>query len=203
MNLESAYKPIKQKNKLIFLFILLSLTISSIMIYTIVNNVNKNKIITSTVIAERLSKISELSTVKYNYSNVLALKDSKKFKDFPIPFTEKSFLIKYSGYIKAGVDLKNIDIAIKEKNVTITLKKAKIFDHVINNEDIFVYDEKSSMFNKLSMQDMINEISNEKSKVEADLLKTGFLDEANANAKLLLEGILLDMDFENVTIAFK
>jgi len=50
---------------------------------------------------------------------------------------------------------------------------------------------------------MINEISNEKSKVEADLLKTGFLDEANANAKLLLEGILLDMDFENVTIAFK
>ncbi len=41
-------------------------------------------------------------------------------------------------------------------------KKAKILDHVINNEDLFVYDEKSSMFNKLSMQDMIYEISNEK-----------------------------------------
>ena len=203
MNLESAYKPIKLKNKLIFLIILLSLTISTIMIYSIINNINNDKVINSTVIAERLSKISELSTVKYNYSNVLALKDSKKFKDFPIPFTEKSFLIKYSGYIKAGVDLKDLDVVVNEKKVTITLKKAKIFDHAINNEDLFVYDEKSSMFNKLSMQDMVDEISNEKSKVEADLLKTGFLDEANANTKLLLQGILSDMGFENVTIVFK
>lgn len=203
MNLESAYKPIKRKSKLIFLLILLSFTITSIMIYSIINNINNNKIITSTVIAERLSKISELSTVKYNYSNVLALKDSKKFKDFPIPFTEKSFLIKYSGYIKAGVDLKDLDVVINEKKVNITLKKAKIFDHVINNEDLFVYDEKSSMFNKLSMQDMVNEISNEKIKVESDLLKTDFLDEANANTRLLLQGILLDMGFEDVTIIFK
>lgn len=203
MNLESAYKPIKYKNKLIFLIMLLCLTISTIMIYSIINNFNNNKVITSTVIAERLSKISELSTVKYSYSNVLALKDSKKFKNFPIPFTEKSFLIKYSGYIKAGVDLKNLDVVVNDKKVTITLKKAKIFDHVINNEDLFVYDEKSSMFNKLSMQDMVNEISNEKSKVEADLLKTGFLDEANANTKLLLQGILLDMGFKSVTIVFK
>lgn len=203
MNLESAYKPIKRKSKLIFLLILLSFTITSIMIYSIINNINNDKIITSTVIAERLSKISELSTVKYNYSNVLALKDSKKFKDFPIPFTEKSFLIKYSGYIKAGVDLKDLDVVINEEKVNITLKKAKIFDHVINNEDLFVYDEKSSMFNKLSMQDMVNEISNEKIKVESDLLKTDFLDEANANTRLLLQGILLDMGFEDVTIIFK
>lgn len=203
MNLESAYKPVKLKNKLILLIILLSITISTIMIYSIINNINNDKVINSTVIAERLSKISELATVKYNYSNVLALKDSKKFKDFPIPFTEKSFLIKYSGYIKAGVDLKDLDVVANEEKVIITLKKAKILDHVINNEDLFVYDEKSSMFNKLSMQDMVDEISNEKSKVEANLLKTGFLDEANANTKLLLQGILSDMGFENITIVFK
>jgi hypothetical protein len=203
MNLESAYKPIKLKNKLIRLIVLLSLTVSTIMIYSIINNINNDKVISSTVIAERLSKISELSTVKYNYSNVLALNNSKKFKDFSIPFTEKSFLIKYSGYIKAGVDLKDLDVVVNEEKVTITLKKAKIFDHVINNEDLFVYDEKSSMFNKLSMQDMINEISNEKIKVEADLAKTSFLDEANSNTKLLLQGILVDMGFENVTIVFK
>ena len=203
MNLQSSYKPVKLKNKLILLTMLLSLTISTLMIYSIINNVNNDKIINSTVIAERLSKISELSTVKYNYSNVLALKDSKKFKEFSIPFTEKSFLIKYSGYIKAGVDLKDLDVVVNEEKVTITLKKAKIFDHVINNEDLFVYDEKSSMFNKLSMQDMIDEISNEKGTIESDLIKTGFLDEANANTKVLLRGILLDMGFENVTIVFK
>ncbi len=101
------------------------------------------------------------------------------------------------------MDLNDLDVVINEKTVALTLNKAKIIDHAINNEDLFIYDEKSSMFNKLSMQDMIYEISNEKDKIESDLLKTGFLDEANSNTKLLLQGILSDMGFENITITFK
>ena len=203
MNLKPVGKLIKLKNKLISLIILLMLISSIVMIYSIIDSINKDNVISSTVISERLSKISELSTAKYNYTNVLSLKDSKKFKDFSIPFTEKSFLLKYSGYIKAGVDLTDLDIIVNETTVVLTLKKAKIIDHAINNEDLFIYDEKSSMFNKLSMQDMIYEISNEKGKIESDLLKTGFLDEANSNTKLLLQGILSDMGFKNITITFK
>jgi hypothetical protein len=203
LNFKKTYTPMKLKNKLFFLIILISLTVATIMIYSILGRFNSGKVITSNMITERLSKISELSTSKYSYTNVLSIKDSKKFKDFAIPFTEKSFLVKYSGYVKAGVDLNDIDIIINQKTVTLSLKKAKIFDHVINTDNLLVYDEKSSMFNKLSMQDMIYEISNEKGKVEVDLLKTGFLDEANTNAKLLLQGILLDMGFEKVIIIFK
>jgi hypothetical protein len=203
MNLKPVDNLIKLKNKFISLIILLMLISSIVMIYSIIDSINKDNVISSTVISERLSKISELSTAKYNYTNVLSLKDSKKFKDFSIPFTEKSFLLKYSGYIKAGVDLNDLDVVVNEKTVALTLNKAKIIDHAINNEDLFIYDEKSSMFNKLSMQDMIYEISNEKGKIESDLLKTGFLDEANSNTKLLLQGILSDMGFENITIIFK
>ncbi|MCB2289124.1 DUF4230 domain-containing protein [Clostridium sp. CS001] len=203
MNLKKNRTPMKFKNKLFLLIALISLTISTIMLYSISEGFDNDKAITSNTITERLSKISELSTSKYSYTNVLSIKDSRKFKDFSIPFTEKSFLVKYSGYVKAGVDLNDIDVIINEKTVTLSLKKAKIFDHVINTDDLLVYDEKSSMFNKLSMQDMIYEISNEKGKVEVDLLKTGFLDEANTNAKLLLQGILLDMGFQNVIIIFK
>ncbi len=199
MNLKSAFNPLNRKNKLIFLILIIGL----IMIYSIIIKFNNDKAITSTVISERLSKISELSTLRYNYSNIISLKDNKKLKDYSIPFTEKSFLIKYNGYIKAGVDLKDLDVLVTNDSITITLKKAKILDHVIDSKDLFIYDEKSSMFNKLSMQDMINEISNEKVKVEADLIKTGFLDGANANTKLLLQGILSDMGFKNVTIIFK
>lgn len=199
MNLKSAFNPLNRKNKLIFLILIIGV----IMIYSIIIKFNNDKVTTSTVISERLSKISELSTLRYNYSNIISLKNNKKLKDYSIPFTEKSFLIKYTGYIKAGVDLKDLDVLVTNDSITITLKKAKILDHVINSKDLFIYDEKSSMFNKLSMQDMINEISNEKVKVEADLVKTGFLDAANANTKLLLQGILSDMDFKNVTIIFK
>lgn len=201
MRLKSTFTHIK--NKLFLLALLLFITISTIMIYSITNNFKTDKVINSTLIAERLSKISELSTIKYSYSNVIVVKDSKKFKELSIPFTEKSFIIKYSGYIKAGVDLKDLEVAINMETVTITLKKAIILDHVINSKDIFVYDERSSMFNKLSMQDMIDEISNEKIKVEDNLIKTKFLEEASSNTKLLLQGILLDMGFKNVIIFFK
>ncbi|MBK5243085.1 DUF4230 domain-containing protein [Clostridium sp.] len=203
MNLKSAFSHIKLKSKFILLFIILNLTISTIMIYSIINTFNNEEVKTSTIITERISKISELSTIKYNYANIIVLKNTKKFKDFSIPFTQKSFFIKYSGYIKAGVDLEGLKVLVNGRKITITLKKSKIIDNVIDNEDLFVYDEKSSMFNKLSMQDIINEICNEKKKTEVELLKKGFLDEANNNAKLLLRGILLDMGFENVTIVFK
>ena len=203
MKRPSVVNPIKVMNKLTLLIMLLLLNVSAVMLYSIINNFNNDKVINNTVIAERLSKISELSTIKYNYTNIIAVTNTKKFKDYYIPFSEKSFLIKYSGYIKAGIDFKDLDIIVNKKNITLTLKKSKILDHVLNNEDFFVYDEKSSMFNKLSIQDMINEISNQKSKIEADLIKTSFLDEANSNVKLLLQGVLSDMGFENVTIIFK
>ena len=203
MKLKSVKKFIYRKSKLILFIIFLSITLSVLMSFSIPNIINNRDITKSTIIAEKLSKISELSTLKYSYSNIIALSNSKKLNDFDIPFTEKSFLIKYSGYIKAGVDLKDIHVVVHNKNITITLNKAKILDHVVNDQDLFVFDEKSSLFNKLSMQDMIDEMRNEKKKIEVDLLKTGFLDGANANVKLLLEGILSDMNFDNIKIIFK
>ena len=203
MNLESSHKLINRKNKFIFFIILFILSISTIIFHLIINTVSNHNVINSTVIAERLSKISELSTVKYNYSNILSIKNSKKFKDYSIPFTEKSFLIKYSGYIKAGVDLKDLDVRVSNEKITITLKKAKLLDHVIDDKNLSVYDEKSSIFNRLSIQDVTNEISSEKKRIEINLVKTDFLDKANANTKLLLQGILLNMGFKNVTIVFK
>ncbi|HEY8891486.1 MAG TPA: DUF4230 domain-containing protein [Clostridium sp.] len=203
MYLRSVSNLAKHKIKFIFPIVFLCIMLSPVMLYLITNNINNDKVINSTVIAARLSKISELATIKYNYSNILSIKNSIKYKDYLIPFTEKSFIIKYSGYIKAGVDLKDLDVIVNNEKIIITLKKSKILDDVINSEDLFVYDEKSSMFNKLSMQDMMDELSTEKKKVEVNLLKTEFLDEANANAKLLMQGILLDMGFKNVTIIFK
>ncbi|MBU3112954.1 DUF4230 domain-containing protein [Clostridium lacusfryxellense] len=203
MKLKSLKKPIQHKNKFILFIVFLCITIIVILSFFISNIVKNRDLTKSTIIAEKLSKISELSTIKYSYSKIISLSNSKKLNSFEIPFTEKSFLIKYSGYVKAGVDLKDIHVVVHNKNITITLNKSKILDHVVNDQDLSVLDEKSSLFNKLSMQDMIDEMSNEKKKIEVDLLNTSFLDGANTNAKLLLLDILSDMEFENVKIIFK
>ncbi|OFI05309.1 hypothetical protein CLOACE_18330 [Clostridium acetireducens DSM 10703] len=165
----------------------------------------ENKIKDSSIIYERISKICELSTIKYNYSNVLAVKDAKKFNGVDIPLTKKSFLVKYDGYIKAGIDLKNSNIKtnVEGDSVELVLPKAKILDHSINEKNIFVYDERSAIFNKLTLKDMINEISDEKKKVEEDAINRGILNDANKNAENLLKDILKDMKFKNIKIIFK
>ena len=107
----------------------------------------------SNTIEEQLSKILELSTVKYNYTNVVSYKDSRKLSGLNLPFTSKSFLIKYDGYIKAGVDLNTVETEITDtKSIKMTLDKPKVFDNVIIEEEVYVYDEKDSIFNKLSFE---------------------------------------------------
>lgn len=189
------FKKIKFFIILVFIIFLLSKA------YLLVNSIKNKEIVSSSVITERLSKISELSTMKYSYSNVLALKNQKKISDFAIPFTEKSFLIKYNGYIKAGIDLKkDVKVDVNGKEVIINLKKAKILDHVVDEKDLYVYDEKSSIFNKLTMNDMISEIVKEKSKVETNLINSGFLNDTTNNTKALIEGMMHDMGFQKVDI---
>lgn len=158
----------------------------------------------SNTIEEQLSRILELSTVKYNYTNVVSFKDNKKVSGLNIPFTSKSFLIKYSGYIKAGVDLNSVETEIIDtKTVKITLDKPKVFDNVIIEEDVYIYDEKSSVFNKLSFEDLYDVLIDEKEKTEKEILDKGLLNDAEKNTKEILDSLLKSMGFENIEIIFR
>lgn len=158
----------------------------------------------SNTIEEELAKIVELSAVKYNYTNVVSFKDSKKISNLNIPFTSKSFLIKYSGYIKAGVDLDSVEIDIKDtKKAKIYLDKPKILDNVINEEDVYIYDEKSSVFNKLSFEDLYQVLIEEKEKVADEVIEKGLLNDAERNVKNILDSLFKSLGFESIDIEFK
>lgn len=54
----------------------------------------------------------------------MSFKQNKKIKDIELPFTQKSFLIKYDGIIKTGIDLDDVKI-IENKDCNIKLKIKK------------------------------------------------------------------------------
>lgn len=158
----------------------------------------------SKTIEEQLSKILELSTAKYNYTNVVSYKDNKKLSGLNLPFTNKSFLIKYDGYIKAGVDLKTIETqVIDTKTVKIILDKPKVFDNVIIEEEVYIYDEKDSVFNKLSFKDLYDVLIEEKQKTEKEIIDKGLLNDAEKNTREMLESFLGSLGFENIEIHFR
>lgn len=157
----------------------------------------------SSTVSESVLQILQLSTLEYNYTDVVSYKESSTYKNMVIPFTEKRFMIKYTGYLKAGSDLSNIEIATPDsETVHITIDHATITDNVINEEDIYVYDEKGSLFNSLKIADVYDVMVEEKQKTQEKLIENGFLKEADQRSEDLMTEILKAMNFKNIVIRF-
>jgi hypothetical protein len=193
-----------KKWKRYLMLVLVTVTvISGVFLYSKLS-IKKNVSLLSNTVEEKVLKLLEMSTVKYNYTNVVAYKDNKQLNGFNMPFSNKSFLIKYSGYIKAGVDLNTIETNVKDKKtVELILDKPTVFDNVIAEEDVYIYDERDSVFNKLSFKDLYEVLIEEKKNMEKEIIEKGLLNDAEKNAREILDSLLEGMGFENIEIKFR
>ena len=158
----------------------------------------------SNTIEEQVTKLVELSTVKYNYTNVVEYDNAIKFKGLNLPLTSKSFLVKYSGYIKAGIDLSTIETrVIDRESIDVSMEKAKIIENVISEEDVYFYNEKESLFNKLNYEDLYTVLIEEKKEMENEVKKKGILNDAEVNGQEILISLLDGMGFKKINIKFK
>lgn len=190
------------KKKLILVLIIL-IVIVGITGYAKIS-INRKTNLLSNRIEEKIVRLMELSTVKYNYTNVVEYENKVQLSGINIPFTNKKFILKYSGYIKAGVDLKTIQVNLKDKNtVEIIMDKAEIFENVISEEDVYFFDERDSIFNKLSFKDLYVVLIEEKEKMKEEVLEKGMLNDAEKNGEEIITSLLEAMGFNNVTIKFE
>lgn len=158
----------------------------------------------SSRIEEKVVRLVELSTVKYNYTNVVEYEDKMQLSGVNIPFTNKRFILKYSGYIKAGIDLSTIEINLKDKDtIEIKMDKAKVIENVIPEEEVYFFDEKDSIFNKLSFKDLYVVLIEEKEKMKAEVIEKGILNDAEKNGTEIITSLLEGMGFENIKISFR
>ena len=182
----------KRKKIKIFLIILPIVILGIIVscsIYRYKSNQNIYK--DTTKVIDTISQVLDINTVKYNYSNVVTVKKDKSINEIKIPFTEKSFVVKYDGVVNAGVKPENIKVVKNDGNdIIIEIKKCEILDHYIDDDNFYVYDIKSSIFNKLKVQEIIDDVSKYKKEYEDKLIKEGFIDEVKNNTKLSIENIL-------------
>ncbi len=196
-------KTLKKIQAKIILGLILLIVIGGFLFYLKLETNRKVQAFSDTV-EEKVARIAELSTIQYHYTDVLTYKENISYKGLSIPFTGKSFLIKYTGYIKAGIDLETIDIDVVDtKRIVVKIKGSQILDNVINEEDIYVYDERESVFNRLKISDVYDVLVKEKKKTEQEIIERGFLDEADANASAMIEEFLRTMGFSDIRIEIR
>ena len=194
---------LKKNNKILILLIVLILFV--IGIYFIFNVYKKESGYKDNIkVINTLKHALDISTVKYNYSNIIEIKKDKSINNIKIPFTEKSFIIKYNGVINAGIKPEDIKIISKiDDEISIQIKQCQILDHYIDNENIYVYDIKNSIFNKLDIQEVLDEMNNYKKEYEKKIINEGFLEQVKENTEYSIRNILNSIGYNVVNINFK
>lgn len=191
------------KKRYILVSLLIVILILSVFSFTKVYKTHKLDVL-SDHIEQKVSRIVELSTIVYNYTDIVSYKDNIQVNGLDLPFTSKSFIIKYSGYIKAGIDLESLEFNIMDKdNIKITMTKAKVLENVIIEEEVEFFDEKDGLFNKLNFKDLYAVLIGEKEKIKDTAVSKGLLNEAQKNGEEIIKSLLEEMGFKKVDIEFQ
>ena len=150
-----------------------------------------------------IEDIGDLVTVEYNYTDILTYKDSLTLMDMKIPFTDKSYIIKYNGYIKAGVDLSKAVVKdIKETSVELDVPVATITDSVLDEKSMVILDQKNNRFNPLDLGDYQDTLKKELNARELKAKKDGLLERAQDNADKILRKLLQGLGFKDIKINY-
>ena len=150
-----------------------------------------------------IEDIGDLVTVEYNYTDILTYKDSLTLMDMKIPFTDKSYIIKYNGYIKAGVDLSKAVVKdIKETSVELDVPVATITDSVLDEKSMGILDQKNNIFNPLDLGDYQDTLKKELNARELKAKKDGLLERAQDNADKILRKLLQGLGFKDIKINY-
>lgn len=153
-------------------------------------------VITSDTVDEQLNSLGELVTVEYLYTNADKYENHNQVSvhkwNINLPFTTKSFLLAYDGRIKAGVDLKNAQIDVDENShqITVILPQSQITSHEIFEDNIRVFDEKDSVFNKITIENYNDFVATQKDGMEQRAVEMGLLSSADDNAKTMVRSFL-------------
>lgn len=192
-----------KKSNISTLFFLITTVVLAVLLLINRSGKEEGRSYDSSTVFSKISHIQELSTVKYNYTGVIGYKDAMKFFNINIPLTEKFFLVKYNGYLKAGVDFDKILVDVDDDKVRVSIPRARIFDIVIDENSITVYNESDNAFNPIKISDYNQALAKEKETMRRDAIKQGILKDANQHAELAIKSILKEMGFNDVDITME
>lgn len=177
--------------------LLLALALLTALLSVTLYNVHENKRIREE--AERISPeairaeieaIGELAAAEYRYRDVAVFESSKALGSIPLPFTEKSFILVYSGIIKAGTDLESAQVEVDADTVRVRLAPSGILSHALDENRTEILYEADGLFNRIRLQEYTDLLREEKAAQELAAMSGGLLREADEKARNLIRGLL-------------
>ncbi len=165
--------------------------------YLLRDKLSKQKYESLTVLAaQEIKQCAEMVSIKSVYTDIITVK-----KTGALGMSKSYSLIKYSGTIRAGIEditAATFDISEDRTAIKLTIPPSVVLSNDITNQQIF--DESNNMFSLITTQEVFSEIDLARKKQELELIRTGFLDEADNYNKQLLTRIFSAMGFKYIDI---
>lgn len=157
----------------------------------------------ASIVFGRIVSQNELVSVSQDYNIVDKKSDADSFFGlFDIPFTGNSFWYRYTGTLKAGVNLQTAEIDTQGNTITVSLDPAYIISNTPDMERSGVLEENNSVLNPISVGD-VDEFQKwcvEQSEEQA--IQGGILDDAQIEAEDRLTQLFTAALGDNVTVQF-
>lgn len=146
----------------------------------------------------KVAEIAELATMEYRYTDAGRFSDSKELFGFEVPLLKKSFVAKWDGIIKAGIDMNQIVYSIDEENhvLLVRLPEATILSHEIVDGTIETLDETKNVFNPIKVSDIRGFDAECKEEMAKRAIESGLLEKARENA----ENVISKMFYQTPSI---
>lgn len=143
--------------------------------------------VTTGFISNKLESASELTSAKMIYNGYA------EYSDGNVPFlTKKAFLMLYRADVRAGIDLKKVDVYVTPLSVKILIPEVEILDIKIDPASLKFVDKKSAVFNWSKNDDVALALK----AAENDLLKNADIEQLKETAQnqvdVLLRGLFED-----------
>lgn len=146
--------------------------------------------ITSDLIESTLVQSSDLITTKYHYSRVGKFENSLELNGWSVPLTNKTFILQFQGEIQAGIDVKDLKVEIKDKEIIVDVPETKVLNHIIDEDSIEVYDEDNNIFNPIHVDDYKTFAVQQKKVALKEAKEKGLMDQADQQTKTAIEELI-------------
>ena len=150
------------------------------------------KEVTIDLIKSQILDIGELATIEYLYTDAGKFENPKQLFGVNLPFTTKSFIAKWDGAIKAGIEIDKIIVEINDANkeIVVHMPQSKILSHEIIKDSIETLDEKDGLFNPVKVDDVREFDKISKEAMEERAIENGLLSKAFDNAIEIIEKLV-------------
>lgn len=163
--------------------------------------------VTSATLKASLKDSAELATQEYNFTDIGKHSENAEILGLDVPLTGSSFLVTYSGTVKAGIkDMSAMDIDVNNstRTITITAPAVEVLSSSIDPETVDVIDESHNPINQTEVSDVTKVLAGQEDVEEKKAVEAGLLTKAESRAETLLasqtKATLKGSDQEDYTV---